>query len=295
MRAIDFKGIIPPLLTPFTKDGDIYEKGLRELIEFVLPHVHGFYPVGTYGSGPMMSIEERKKTAEIIIDQVNGRIPVIIHTGTADTKTTVELCRHAESIGADAVGAIAPYYNPMTDEAIYEHFKAMIDSVKIPVFVYNNPKQSGNTVKPEVIKNLADYGLRGVKDSSFDLVNFYQYKIAVKDYTDFNVIIGTEAIFLGGFQAGAIGTVCGVGNVYPELLNKLYTEYNNGETEKALQTQINVIKVRDITKYGPTVPTMHAILRMRGVDVGYPRRPFLPVSSDIENKVKTALKQMDLL
>jgi dihydrodipicolinate synthase/N-acetylneuraminate lyase len=295
MKAMDFKGIIPPLMTPFTENGEIYEKGLRELIEFTIPHVHGYYPVGTYGSGPLMSIEERKRAAEIIVDQVNGRVPVIIHTGTADTKTTVELSKHAEAIGADAVGAIAPYYNPLTDESIFEHFRSIIDAVNIPVFVYNNPHISGNPIKPEVLKKLADYGLRGVKDSSFDLVNFYMYKMAVEDYPDFNVIVGTEAIFLGAFEAGAIGAVTGVGNIFPELLNRLYTEYIEGEIEKARQTQMDVLKVRAISKYGPTVPTMHAILKMRGIDAGYPRKPFLPISEEIEAKVKNALKEMDLL
>lgn len=295
MKAIDFKGIIPPLMTPFTKEGDIYEKGLRELVEFTVPHVHGLYPVGTYGSGPLMSMVERKKTAEIIIDQVNKRIPVIIHVGTCDTKTTVELAKHAQAAGADAVGAIAPYYNPLTDESIFEHFRALVESVDIPTFVYNNPHISGNPIKPETLKALADVGLRGVKDSSFDLVNFYMYKMAVKDYADFNVIIGTEAIFLAAFESGATGAVVGVGNIYPELLNKMYTEYLNGDIESAKKTQFDVLKVRAITKYAPTVPIMHAILKMRGIDSGHPRMPFLTISSDVENKVKAALKEMNLL
>lgn len=295
MKAMDFKSIIPPLMTPFTKDGEIYEKGLKEVIDFVVPHVQGLYPVGTYGSGPLMSIEERKKAAEIIVSYVNKRVPVIVHVGTADTKTTVELAKHAESIGADAVGAIAPYYNPLTDESLFEHFRCLIDAVKIPVFVYNNPKISGNPIKPAVMKKLADHGLRGIKDSSFDLVNYYDYKIALKDYKDFNVIIGTEAIFYAAFEAGAIGAVTGVGNVYPELLNKMYTEYINGEKDKAKETQELVLKVRAITKYGPTVPVMHSILKMRGIDAGYPRKPFLPISEEMENKVKSALKELNLL
>jgi dihydrodipicolinate synthase/N-acetylneuraminate lyase len=98
MKAKDFKGIIPPIMTAFTRDGEVYEKGTREIIEFLVPHVQGLYPCGSYGSGPMMLIEERKKVAEIMVDQVRGRAAIIVHVGTADTRTTVELARHAEAI-----------------------------------------------------------------------------------------------------------------------------------------------------------------------------------------------------
>ena len=103
MKPNEFKGIYPPMMTAFTEDGEIYEKGTRNIVDFIVPHVQGLYPCGTYGSGPMMSPEERKKVAEIVLDQVNGRVPVILHVGTADTKTTIELAQHAQSIGAGAL------------------------------------------------------------------------------------------------------------------------------------------------------------------------------------------------
>lgn len=295
MKAMDFKGIIPPLITPFTEEGEIYEEGLRNMIEFTIPHVQGYYPIGTYGSGPFMSVEERKKCAEIIVKQVNGRVPVIIHVGTVDTASTIELAKHAESIGAEGVGAIAPYYQKHTDEEIYQHFKALNDAVSIPVFVYNNPTISGNVISPEVAKKLAEDGLRGIKDSSFDLVSFSNYKKALAEYDDFNVVIGTEAILVGAFANGAQAAVTGVANVYPELIQQLYQEAAAGDYEKARETQMKVLKVREITKYGQTVPTMHAILKLRGVDIGYTRKPLLPVSKDVIDRVEKALKELDLL
>jgi len=275
MKAIDFKGIIPPLLTPFTKDGEVYEEGLRNVIRFTIDYVQGYYPVGTYGCGPFMSVEDRKKTAEIIIDEVKGRVPVIIHVGAVDTATTVELAKHAEKIGAAAVGAIAPYYAKHSDEEIFTHFKALVESVNIPVFVYNNPQISGNVITPAVITRLAEIGLRGLKDSSFDLGSFSNYQRAVEKYEDFNVVIGTEAILVGAFANGAQAAVTGVANVYPELIHQLYEESAAGDYEKARITQLKVLKVRDITKFGSTVPTMQAILKLRGVDAGYLKKPFL--------------------
>ena len=295
MKASDFKGIIPPMMTAFTEDGEIYEKGTREIVDFIVPHVQGLYPCGTYGSGPMMSIAERKKAAEIIIDQVRGRIPVIVHVGTADTKNTIELASHAEAIGAKGVGAITPYYNNYNEDAIFIHFQRLIHAVKIPVFLYNNPQASGNSVSPSLLVRLAKEGLGGVKDSTFDIVNYYHSQIALKEFPELNLIIGTEAMLVAAFDAGAKAAVTGLGNVYPELVQKLYEAYLDGNRQRLMQVQNDVLKVRQITKYGPTVPTCHAILKLRGIDAGYPRLPFTPVPPETEKRVKDALQGMGLL
>ena len=243
----------------------------------------------------MMSPEERKKVAEVILDQVNGRIPVILHVGTADTKTTIELARHAQDIGAASVGAITPYYNSYDADAIFTHFEQLIKSVDIPVFLYDNPKCSGNSISTNLLVRLAKEGLAGIKDSTFDLVNYYHAKIALAEFPEMNLISGTEALFVAAFDAGATAAVTGLGNVYPDLIGRFYQEYLEGDRKKLMETQEKVIKVRQITKYGPTVPTCHAILKLRGVDAGYPRLPFRHVSPEIEEKVKESLKAMDLL
>lgn len=297
MKPMDFRGIIPPIMTAFTKDGEIYEKGTRAMVDFIVPHVQGLYPVGSYGSGPMMSIAERKKTAEIIIDEVKGRVPVIVHVGCSDTKNTVDLARHAQSIGAAAVGAVTPYYNEYDQQCIYTHFKTLLDSVSIPVFLYNNPKLSGCTPSIDTIKQLARDGIAGIKDSTFDIVNYYHTAMALKpEFPDLNLVIGTEAMLVATFDAGAQAAVTGLGNVYPDLIAQLYKEYQaGGDRHKLMQTQMKVLRVRQITKFGLTVPTCHAILELRGIDAGVPRLPFVPVSAEVKNKVKTELQKLKLL
>ena len=295
MKPKDFKGVIPPIMTAFTKEGAVYEEGTRAIVDFIVPHVQGLYPCGTYGSGPMMSLEERKRAAEIIIDQVNGRIPVIVHVGTADTRTTIELARHAQSIGAEAVGAIVPYYNKFDENTIFTHFQMLIQSVKIPVFLYDNPTCSGNKISTNLLVRLAEQGLGGIKDSTFDIVNYFHVRMALKDFPEMNLISGTEAIFVAAFDAGATAAVTGLGNVYPDLMNRLYLQYLNGDRHTLMKIQEEVIRVRQITKFGPTLPTCHAILKLRGVDAGFPRLPFQLVSEEIEEKVKSSLKELNLL
>lgn len=299
MKAKEFVGIIPPVQSSFTPDGEIYEKGIREIIRFTLPHVDGYYPVGTYGCGPLMSPDERKRVLEIILEEVNGKVPVVAHVGAADTKTTIELAKHAKAAGCAGVGAISPYYAPnLPEDLLFAHFARLIDAVneeEFPVFVYNNIHYSQNAITPRLLKRLADYGLRGCKDSSFDLVNFFFFQEAVSAYPDFNVIIGTEAIFIGAFDAGATGCVCGIGNIYPEVLAKLYKQYQAGEREAAIETQRLILRIRQITKWGPTVPIMHAILEMRGVDAGCPRGPYLPIDDELKAKIKSELQKFSLL
>jgi dihydrodipicolinate synthase/N-acetylneuraminate lyase len=299
MKANEFTGIILPLLSSFTKDGDIYEKGIRTLIEFSLPHVHGYFPVGTYGCGPLMSIDDRKRVLEIILDAVNGRIPVVAHVGHSGTQPTIELARHAKKAGAAGVGAIAPYYSPhIPDENLYQHFRSLIEAVneeEFPVFLYNNPHYSQNAVSPKMLGRLAQYGLRGCKDSSFDIVNFFNYQAEVDQYADFNLIVGTEAFFVGAFDAGATGAICGLGNAFPELLRKLYNAYQSGDRIEAMQLQKLVLKARDITKSGPTVPILHEILRLRGVDAGAGRSPLIPIDAATSEKVKAGFTKLGLL
>jgi dihydrodipicolinate synthase/N-acetylneuraminate lyase len=299
MKARDYTGIIPPLLTPYTNDGEVDEAALRRLLDFVVPHVHGLYPVGTYGTGPFMTVEERKRVIAVILDHVAGRIPVVAHVGAPSARVVVELAKHAKESGAAGVGAISPFYSPgLPEDNLYAYFAALIDAVneeEFPVFVYNNAHYSQNTITPTLLGRLAEHGLRGCKDSSFDLVNFYQYVDAVADYRDFNVIVGTEAFVVAAFDAGAIGTVCGIGNIFPELLREIYDTYEAGDREKSIELQRRILRVRKIIKAGPTVPIMHAILRMRGIDAGFSRTPLVPVSTTLEEQVREGLQKIGML
>ena len=299
MKAKEFIGVIPPLLSSYTPEGDINEKGIRTLIEFTIPYVHGYFPIGTYGCGPLMSIDERKRVLEIILDQVNGRVPVVAHIGHSGTQPTIELAKHAKIAGAAGVGAISPYYSPnLPEENLFKHFQSLIDAVNeedFPVFVYNNTHYSQNAVSPKLLGRLARNGLRGCKDSSFDIVNFFNFQAAIAQYDDFNLIVGTEAFFMGAFDAGAKGFICGLGNSFPELIRKLYDAYINGDRVEAMRLQKLVLRVRDLAKSGPTVPILHEILRLRGIDAGIGRSPLISIDNVTSEKVKAGLTQLGLL
>ena len=299
MKAKDIKGIIPPIQTAFTQDGEVNAQGVRNLIRFTLPYVHAYFPIGTYGVGPLMTLDDRKKTLEIMLEEINGKVPVIAHVGCADTKSAVELAKHAKSAGAAAVASISPYYSPnLPDDMLFRYHADLIDAVQdedFPYFLYNNPVYCQQKITPALIGRLAEYGLRGMKEASFDLVNFYNFKEAVQDYEDFSMIVGTEAIFVGAYDAGAAGCVCGIGNIFPEVMRKMHDQYVSGDHAAALETQKEILKIRKIIKQGPTISIMHAILELRGVDAGWPKRPYLPVSDEMKAKIAGDLKKLNLI
>ncbi len=289
-----FTGIIPPVITSFDKKGNFDEKAQREVINFLTPKVNGFYPVGTYGSGPLMNVNERKKTAEVIVDEVNKRVPVIVHVGAINTLQAVELAKHAEDIGADAVGAIPPYYYRYPEDDLLQHFRAILNAVDIPVFVYNNPELSNNPLSTTLLKQLASEGLAGVKDSSFDLITFYNYLSEINS-PEFIHIIGTEAIAAAAVQAGAKGVISGLANVWPEIMEELWSAIQNHEEERIGKLQLKVLKARNILKFAPTLVVCYAVLKMRGINAGYPRLPYSPLNEDIERKVYREFVEMGLL
>jgi dihydrodipicolinate synthase/N-acetylneuraminate lyase len=284
-------GIIPPMLTAFDKDGNFDEKAQREIVSFLVDKVQGLYPCGTYGSGPLMSVDERKRVAEVIIDEVAGRIPVIMHVGGTATHAVVELSKHAETAGATAVAAVPPTYYGFKEPEVERHFKAMLDAVSIPVLVYNNPKTTGVAISGKFLNQLAELGIAGVKDSSFDIMVFYEYLRTVKK-PGFLQIIGTEALILPAVAMGAIGSVSGLANAFPEPVVALFNAVKSGDIERAGPLQTKVSAMRGIMHYYPTLPMIQAVLRARGINAGYPRLPFVLPDDKLSQKATADFEKL---
>ena len=291
------KGIIPPLTTPFTADGRVYEKGLRQLVDFQIDKgSHGLFICGTYGSGPLMKIEERMEVLEIVLHQASGRITVIAHVGTASTQQTVELARHAEKAGADCVASVPPYYYHHDDRSVVAYFRSLVESVLLPVYVYNNPKTSGVTVTPELLHRLANVGVAGMKDSGFGYIDFTHFVLAMEDKPDFRLIVGTEGIALPAWMAGAKGCVSGLANAFPEIMVELWNLFEAGSYTEAARLQLKVNKARQILHIpSSTNAAIYYVLRARGIDAGYPKAPVLPVEEDKGAAMVAAFRETGLL
>ena len=289
-------GIIPPLLIPFDKDGGINEGSLRNLIDFQIERgIGGLFPGGTFGSGPLMSVNERKKCAEIIVDGAAGRVPVIIHVGSTTTAVTVELAKHAQSVGADAVAAVPPHYYPHIEEVVIGYFQRLIDAVSIPIFAYNNPGRVGYGISAELIAKLAEMGLAGVKEASFDFKVFVAYLNAVKK-PGFQFIQGTAPLLFPSFMMGAEAAVVGPANPFPELSVELFNEFKKGNFSRCVELQKKQSRLVGIMQIGGVpITSLIAMYELRGYEFGYPHDPMIKVSPAIKEKIKQELLTLGML
>jgi dihydrodipicolinate synthase/N-acetylneuraminate lyase len=288
------KGVLPALITPFDEEGRVDEKKLRTFLRFLVPQVHGLYPCGSYGSGPLMGDDERMRVAEIVMEETSGKIPIVLHVGTPDTKRTIKIARHAEKLGVTAVACLTPYYYLHGHANIFEHFRHILEAVSVPVFLYHNPKYTNYTsFNPERLAELADIGLAGLKDSSANIGFFYDCTAKVKK-PDFTFLIGSQTVLLPALVGGGHGCVSGLSNLFPRLVNRIFHFADTGNYAKALELQRAANELRKLTGEGIPVPFYHAALKYRGIDIGLPRSPHLPYSKarveEIVGPMKEAIK-----
>ncbi|MEI7671867.1 MAG: dihydrodipicolinate synthase family protein, partial [Deltaproteobacteria bacterium] len=270
-----FEGIYPPVITSFTESGDIYEKGIRQVIVYLMSEgVHGFFINGSYGSAVLMNVEERKRVAEIIHDEVKGRLPIITHVGEASTRYTIELARHAERLGSAAVAAVSPYYysgaNAYNEDQIIRHYADIAASVHLPTFIYNNPRTSGYNLTPGLLAKLVKVGVSGMKDSSssFTLLGEFN-QAATRVNPDFACMSGSVGLLQPAFNIGLKGCVAGTANAFPELVVALYKALETHDWEKSRELQTIVIAQRRIQATSGFRPAgCYTFLKLKGIDCG---------------------------
>src|SRR5215470_6021411 len=191
-----FRGSFTALVTPF-KNGSLDEKAYRGLVEWQIAEgTKGLVPVGTTGESPTLSHDEHKRAVEWCLDQARRRVPVIAGSGSNSTAEAIELSRHAEEAGADAVLIVTPYYNKPTQEGLYRHFKAINDAIGIPVIIYNIPGRSVIDMSVDTMRRLFELkNIAGVKDATANVVRVSQQRAAMG--ADFNQLSGEDATILG--------------------------------------------------------------------------------------------------
>lgn len=290
-------GVIPPMVTPFKENGDVDFEGLETLVHFLRDRVDGLFVCGSYGSGPLMSIDERKKVAARSIEYAAGKVPIIVHTGTAASREAAELSSHAASIGAAAVSAVAPYYFHHNSDGVLAYYRAIVEAVPsgFPVYVYHNPRFSGYEIDMKTMMRLADIGVAGVKDATFDIAKFSAYR-SILAPRDFDVVLGTESMWLSARALGAEAFIPGLANAFPELCTKMHREGMRNDIANCRDTQFLVNKVRDLMYLaGSTQQAVYAMLSIRGIVQCSPRSPFLAASETATSELKRSLADLGVL
>lgn len=226
------QGIITAIITPFDQAGNLDEDGLRSNARFQLDHhVNGIVALGTTGEGSTLTEEEKKRIVEIIVEEVDGRVPVIVGTGCNSTQKTIEKTREAAALGADAAMLITPYYNRPTQEGIYRHFQATADATDIPLIVYNHPGRTGQHLDLSTIQRLASIpqvvGLKECSGSLTLLMNIYE--TVCQKRPDFSLLTGDDPLILPSMALGAHGAISVASNLIPGAFVAMANAASSGD------------------------------------------------------------------
>jgi len=296
------RGVLAPNITIFDKEGIIdtekTEKHMRWMFE---NGVDGFFLTGSYGAGPLMTLEERasiftlaKKVAKDFPEKF-----LIAHVGTADTASAVQLSKKAEIAGVDAIGAVPPFYYKYSDEEVVRYYEEIVKSVNIPVYAYNNPTTTRVKFSVSTVEKLQKVGIVGLKDSSLDMLFLTQvYYNTKNNKKDFHVIIGTEVGCLPMYLMGIDTIIGGMCNYVPELVSIMYKLVKEGPREEAERVYEAIMDFRKIMSVADSTIVSHMALYARGFDAGFPREPMiLPDFSDskyefMKKEIDKALKIM---
>lgn len=270
------EGVIPALLTPFTKNGEKvdYEKACALADRLARQGVHGIFPCGTTGEGMLMTLDERKQLIAELVAAVGKKIKVIAHTGCFDTASTIELTRHAMQCGAAAAGVVAPGFYGYDDAALARHYTLVTAAVKgFPVLLYNIPGCAKNTLTPELILSLAAKieNIAGMKDSGGSMAALTRILAGMPK--GFNVINGVDEYTYQALLAGANGSVSSTANVVPELFLTIFNNVRKNDLKKAWVGQTKLAAACTLFQYGKMVAYYKEGLRLRGFDAGYVRAP----------------------
>jgi 4-hydroxy-2-oxoglutarate aldolase len=285
------RGLFPPVPTPFKKDGSLDLPALQSLIAWLLPNVEGLLILGSNGEAAYLDEDERKQVLAAAREAIPKDKIMIAGAGGEATAHVIERCRDASEAGADAALVIAPYYNRsnMTPNVLETHFMTVANSSPIPVYVYNIPQVSGIAHAPAWFSRVGMHpNIAGVKDSSGDIMNFTE--IARVTPEGFNLLTGNAPTLLPALAVGAHGAILAVGNVVPQVIQRLIKAFDAGDLQTALELQrlVNPIAYAVTRDYG--VPGLKAALRLLEVSAGYPRAPLLDVDAETNIQIEKLLK-----
>jgi len=292
-----FRGVYNFAVTPTTDDGNkVNESALRDYLDYQISSgIHGVCLFGSTGAIGSFSVEERVSAVKAAVKHVNGRVPVIAGTGSIRTDEAVHLSKTAEADGADGVLVVPITYWPLTEDELYEHYKTIANSVKIPLVVYNNPWVTGVDMKPALLARMGEIdNIRYVKESSGNLARITAIRTLSRD--KITVFDGWEPTTLQSFTAGSDGWFSGGSNVCPKLCVQLFdlaVEKKDVLAARALFDRM--YPLMDFIATRSHVRVAHTALKLQGHCVGAPRKPLAMLGAADTAELSRLLESLDLL
>lgn len=291
MKDIIFKGCATALVTPFNEDGDIDFEELRKLIEFqILEGVDSLVICGTTGESATMSTEEKKQVIKFAVQIARKRIPIIAGTGGNNTKSVIELSKYAESVGADALLIVTPYYNKTTQSGLITHYMEIAKNTALPIILYNVPSRTGINIEPEICLELSKIdNIVAIKEASGNISQVAKIASLCKD--NLTIYSGNDDQTVPILSLGGLGVISVLSNLYPKYVHNMVFQYFSGNTKKAMTSQLNAIDLINslFCEVNP-IPVKYA-MNYIGFKCGKPRLPLIELSDNGKEKVINSLKK----
>jgi 4-hydroxy-tetrahydrodipicolinate synthase len=289
-----FSGCLVAMITPF-RDGEVDEPALRRLVQFHLKQgTNGLVPCGTTGESVTMTEEEQLRVIEVVVEEVNGRIPVVAGTGTNNTTKTIKMTKLAQQIGADGALLVTPYYNKPTQQGLFLHFEAVAKATDLPLVLYNVPGRTSVNLLPETVARLAKIPtIAGIKEASGSMDQASQ--IIESCRPDFAVLSGDDSLTLPLLALGGVGIISVIGNVVPGAMVELVREFRAGNAVRARELHYQIFdlcRAMFIETNPIPVKTAAGILGLCQPEM---RLPLCPMSDGNRKKLEEALRACPVL
>jgi len=295
-RKLLFRGTATALVTPFKKDGAVDEPTLRDLVDLQIKgKVEALVPVGSTGEGATLSDAEQAQVIEIVVDQANGRVPVIAGASSNATMKAIALAKQAKSAGADALLSVAPFYNKPTQEGIIRHFDAIADVVELPIVVYNVPGRTASNIEASTALRMADENpfIVGIKEASANIGQIMD--ILRNRPAGFGVWSGDDNLTLPLVALGADGIISVISNEIPRRFSDMVRFALKGKWEKARELHYSLLPLMNVNFVESNPIPVKAAMAMMGLIEENYRLPLLQLSDAARPKLEKVLKDLKLI
>lgn len=290
-----WKGTFTALVTPFRLDGEVDEVNLKKLVDFQIDGgVDGLVPCGTTGESVTLSREEQLAVVRIVLEQADGRLPVVAGAGGNSTEKVVSLARAMESLGVDGILSVVPYYNKPTQEGMVRHFTAVADAVAVPVILYNVPGRTGSNMTSETVLRLAEHGnVRGVKEASGNLLQVMDIIRSAPE--GFRLLSGEDNLTFSTVGLGGDGVISVASNEVPMMMSRMVRDALAGRWNDARALHYKLLGLMNANFIETNPIPVKAALAMMGMIQETYRLPLIPMKASNRERLRRELVGLDLI
>ncbi len=292
------KGIVVPIVTPVTADGQFNEAAYRDLIEYLASNgIHGVFPFGTTGEFYAFDLGFYTHILEVTKDAVRGRMDIYAGANDITTKGAANIAKAVEKVGGiDALSVLTPMFVSQTQYEVSEYYREIASETSLPIIIYNNKPKTNVTVEPVTVAKLAEIdNIIGVKDSTGDMTNTEEYLRLTRGIPGFHVMMGRDTLIYAALCYGAAGAIASCANVAPRIAVDIYENFKAGKFAEALDAQFKLSALRIATNKGTFPVTLKEALKLIGHDCGDCVKPIQPLSDAQRAELREVLVGMGLI